>query len=289
MDVLLTGANGTVGEAIISQLGDREDYDFTCLDITENPNRETVVADITDYDAIRPHFDDHDAVIHLAGVPDVNGSWDDVLRNNIVGTYNVIEAAADAEVDQFVFASSIHTVGMYEVDLAPDIYSEEYDLSLSTTTPVRPDSFYGVSKVFGEGLGRLYIESKENPLARLNPVYETPVREYPKQFYSIRIKTVRGSEYDHPYGLAEEGVENGMWERDSQEYEYMVNRLKCTWFSHRDLAQLTEKCLQDDTVDFDIFWGVSGNDGRWVDLSHNQAVLGYEPEDNGAKWDSPPE
>src|SRR5688500_17274800 len=77
MDVLLTGANGTVGEAIMSQLGDRKDYDFTCLDINENPNRETVVADITDYDAIRPHFDDHDAVIHLAGVPDVNGSWDD--------------------------------------------------------------------------------------------------------------------------------------------------------------------------------------------------------------------
>ena len=69
----------------------------------------------------------------------------------------------------------------------------------------------------------------------------------------------------------------------------MADRLKATWLSHRDLGQLVERCLLDDTVEFDIFWGVSGNAGRWVDLEHNREVLGYEPQDNGAEWDSPPE
>ena len=288
MRVLLTGANGTVGTAILSQLGSRDEYEFTRLDKEDDPDHETVVADIGDYDAIKPHFDDHDAVIHLAGVPDVNGSWESVLRNNFIGTYNVLEAAADAEIERFVFASSIHTVGMYEVDFAPEIYDPEYNLELEHTTPVRPDSFYGLSKVFAEGLGRLYVESRENPLSGLNSVYETTVREYPKRFYSVRIKTVRDAEHDHPYGLAEEGVEAGMWERDSEEYQYMASRLKCTWLSHRDLAQLIEKCLHDNTVDFDIFWGVSDNDGRWVDLEHGRDVLGYDPQDNGTDWNSPP-
>ncbi len=289
MEILITGANGTVGGAIISELGDDPEFEFTCLDIEEHPDRETVVADITDYDDIRPHFEGMDAVIHLAALVDLSGSWDDILEANFVGTYNVLEAAADAGVESFVFASSIHTVGMYELDLAPEIYDPEYDLELTHETPVRPDSFYGLSKVFGEGLGRLYVESHESPLGSVHPGFGTNTREYPERFYSLRIKSVRDADYDHPYGLAEEGVEAGLWERDSEEYEYMADRLKATWLSHRDLGQLVERCLLDDTVEFDIFWGVSGNAGRWVDLEHNREVLGYEPQDNGAEWDSPPE
>lgn len=288
MNVLLIGANGTVGEAILSQLGDRSEYEFTCLDVEDHPDRETIVADITDYDDIRPHFDGHDAVIHLAALVDLSGSWDDILRTNIIGTYNVLEATADAEIETFVFASSIHTVGMYELDLAPEIYDPDYDLELDRETPVRPDSFYGLSKVFGEALGRLYVESHESPLGSVHPAFGTNTREYPTRFYSLRIKSVRDAAHDHPYGLAEEGVEAGMWERGSEEYEYMADRLKATWLSHRDLGQLVERCLDDDTVDFDVFWGVSDNDGRWVSLEHGRDVLGYEPQDNGAEWSEPP-
>lgn len=66
MQILITGANGTVGSAILSELGDREEYEFTCLDVEDHPERETVVADITNLDEIRPHFEGQDAVIHLA-------------------------------------------------------------------------------------------------------------------------------------------------------------------------------------------------------------------------------
>lgn len=288
MDILLTGANGTVGEAILSGIGDRPEFTFTCLDVEDHPERETVVADITDYDDIRPHFDGHDAVIHLAALVDLSASWDDILQTNVIGTYNVLEAAADAGIERFVFASSIHTVGMYELDFAPEIYDPAYDLEIDHETPVRPDSFYGMSKVFGEALGRLYVESHESPLGSVHPAFGTNTREYPTRFYSLRIKSVRDAEYDHPYGLAEEGVEAGLWERNSEDYEYMADRLKATWLSHRDLNQLVEACLTDDTVEFDVFWGVSGNDARWVDLDHNREVLGYEPQDNGATWSGPP-
>jgi nucleoside-diphosphate-sugar epimerase len=288
MQILLTGANGTVGEAILSELGDRDDYEFTCLDVEDHPERDTVVADITDYDDIRPHFDGHDAVIHLAASVDLSGSWNDIHRTNVVGTYNVLEAAADAGVEQFLFASSIHTVGMYEIELAPDLYDPDHELQLDHETPVRPDSFYGVAKVFGEALGRLYVESRENPLGEVHPAFETNAWEFPEQFYSLRIKSVRDAAHDHPYGLAEEGVEAGLWERGSDDYEYMADRLKATWLSHRDLGQLIDRCLRDDSVDFDVFWGVSDNDGRWVDLEHDREVLGYEPQDNGAEWTEPP-
>lgn len=289
MRILITGANGTVGSAIIDQLGDRDEYEFTCLDIEDHPDRDTVVADITELDELRGHFEGHDAVIHLAAAVDLSGAWEDILEVNIVGTYNVLQAAAEAGVETFVYASSIHTVGMYEVELAPELYDPAYDLTVSHEDPVCPDSFYGLSKVFGEATGRLFVESQPNPLGEIHPTYVTNTREFPQQFYALRIKTVLGKAYDHPYGLAEMGVDEGWWERDSDEYAYMADRLKCTWLSHRDLGQLVDQCLQDESVDYDVFWGVSDNDGTWVDLSRTKATLGYDPQDNGAEWTAPPE
>lgn len=290
MDVLITGANGTVGTAILDELGDRDEYTFTCLDVEESIHGgyRSVTADISDLDDLRGHVEGHDAVIHLAATVDLSGSWETILQNNIIGTYNVLQAAAEANVEKFLFASSIHTVGMYEIEYSPDIYDPEHDLTVTHETPVRPDSFYGLSKVFGESVGRLFIENESNPLGEYHPTYVTNSRDFPTSFYSLRIKTVLDEEYDNPYGLAEMGVDEGWWDRDSEEYEYMADRLKCTWLSHRDLGQLVDRCLQDDSVEYDVFWGVSGNDGTWVDLTHTEEVLGYEPADNGATWSEPP-
>lgn len=288
MRVLITGANGTVGSAILDELGDDDQYDFTPLDVEPHPDRDTVVADITDRDAIREHVEGHDAVIHLAAAVDLSGSWETILETNMIGTYNVLQAAAEANVERFLFASSIHTVGMYEIERAPEIYDPDDDLVVSHTDPVRPDSFYGLSKVLGEAAGRLFVESQQNPLGELHPTYVTNTRDAPQRFYALRIKTVLDDAYDHPYGLAEMGVDEGWWERGSDEYVYMADRLACTWLSHRDLGQLVDRCLTDNTVTYDVFWGVSDNDGTWVDTTHAREVLGYDPHDNGAEWDAPP-
>lgn len=290
MRVLVTGSNGTVGTALANQLGDREEYDFTYLDKEDHPDRDTVVTDITDYEAVREVIAGHDAVIHLAALVDLSSGWQEILETNVIGTYNVFEAAAHEGISRVIFASSIHTVGMCEIELAPALYTNEFQRPVvHHTDPVRPDSFYGLSKVFGEALGRLFVESNTNPMSEVMSAFETNTRDHPQRFYSLRITSVRDAEHDHPYGLAEEGVEAGMWERGDEEYQFMADRLKCTWLSHRDLAQLVDRCLQDETVNFDIFWACSDNDGRWVDLEHGRSVLGYRPKDNGAEWNEPPE
>ncbi|WP_218644777.1 NAD(P)-dependent oxidoreductase [Natronomonas gomsonensis] len=270
-DVLMTGAFGRVGTAVIEYLSD--EYSFDYLDRNENNDYPSVTADIADLKDIQPAFTGQDAIVHLAADPSTEASWDSVLRNNIVGTYNCLEAARRAEVNSFIFASSNHVVGQYENNLSPELYDQGHGIVLDHTTPPRPDSFYGTSKLFGEYLGRQYVDSFD----------------YPKRFYALRIASVRSPEYDHPYGDAERGVDSGEFDRGSEDYKRAVKRMKATWNSRRDIAQLVECCLSDQSVNFDIFYGVSNNLNRWFDLEHARAILGYWPEDSANDWIEPPE
>src|SRR5215207_246638 len=120
MKVVLTGAAGVIGTAVREHLGSR--YDF--VSITRKPAEFTdVLADIGDFDAIRPAFDGADAVVHLAASISVDSPWEAVLGDNLIGTYNVYEAARQAGLKTIVFASSNHTIGGYELDGAPRIYA----------------------------------------------------------------------------------------------------------------------------------------------------------------------
>ncbi|MFB6102103.1 MAG: NAD-dependent epimerase/dehydratase family protein [Haloplanus sp.] len=278
MDVLVTGAYGRCGTAIIDQLHDDARYDFTYLNRSDRGSDhpyggfDTHIANVTDYEAMRPAFDGQDAVVHLAAFPEVDGDWSDVEGPNVRGMYNALQAAREADVETFVFGSTNHVMGMYEEEYAPELYYGEVELSLDSGDPVRPDSYYGTTKAFGEDLGRQYVE----------------LYDYPKQFYALRIGSVRSSEYDHPYGDAERMVEAGQMERGSDEYDETVARMKATWQSRRDFAHEVECCLHDDDVEYGIFNAVSDNDGRWFSLEEARDRLGYDPADNGAEWDSPP-
>ncbi|WP_254533993.1 NAD-dependent epimerase/dehydratase family protein [Natrinema gelatinilyticum] len=277
MKVLVTGGNGMVGTAIIDNLGDQEEYKFRPLDIESHPDgdRDTVVASVENYDEIRPAFDGVDAVIHLAvyapGIIDEN--WERIRSVNIEGTRNVLRAAQDAEVERVIFASTNHVVGMYEEEYAPDLYELDHDLLLDHTSSDRPDSSYGVSKLFGENDGRFFVENME----------------YPRRFYAIRICSLREPAFDHPYGDAEKAVENGEFERGSDEYEETVRRMKAMWLSRRDCAHLVNCILQDEDTEYAIFSGVSDNDRRWFDIEHARNLVGYAPRDNGESWNAPPE
>jgi nucleoside-diphosphate-sugar epimerase len=66
-------------------------------------------------------------------------------------------------VKTFVFASTNYVVGMYEEEYAPEIYSLDSDIRLDHTVPIRPDSYYGTSKTFGEHLTRYYVENYDYP------------------------------------------------------------------------------------------------------------------------------
>jgi uronate dehydrogenase len=145
--VLVTGAAGRIGHYLrvgLPGLG----WELRLLDrvpIPEEPG--SIVADVTDPAALRAAFADASAVVHLAGVIRTSSSFEEVLSSNIEGTYQVMEAARVAGVRRVIFASSNHANG-FAPRRAP----------VSPGVADRPDSYYGVSKVFGEVLGRFYAD-----------------------------------------------------------------------------------------------------------------------------------
>mgnify|MGYP002366085607 FL=1 len=86
------------------------------------------------------------AIVHFGGIS-VEAAFEPILQANILGVYNLYEAARKFGVKRVVFASSNHVTGFYK-------QSETVTLN----HPARPDSLYGVSKAFGEDLSRMYYD-----------------------------------------------------------------------------------------------------------------------------------
>ena len=144
----MTGAAGGVGEFMRVQLNDR--YQLLLSDIRNisklRPNEHFVAADLSDPDAVLHITEGVEGIIHLGGFA-VEGPWPAIRDANIEGTYNVYEAARQQGVKRVVFASSNHTMGFYQRTETVDHLSVP-----------RPDTRYGVSKVFGEALASLYAD-----------------------------------------------------------------------------------------------------------------------------------
>ena len=124
----------------------------------------TVQADVADLDAIRPAFEGQDVVVHLAA--ELSEDWDRLLATSIVGAYNVYEAAVSAGVQRVVFASSGATIrGWGAVAPYEAIQAGRYK-DVPETWPMithedvpRPQGLYGVTKVWGEALGRHFSDT----------------------------------------------------------------------------------------------------------------------------------
>ena len=146
--VLITGAAGLIGGILTKGLAG---YELYLLDKKEIKAPRSFRVDILNLERLHEVFQGMDVVVHLAADPNEEALWESVLPNNIIGTYNVFEAARVAKVKKIVFASSNHVTGMYERDRKPGEM-------ISVSSPIRPDGLYAVSKAFGEALGRLYAE-----------------------------------------------------------------------------------------------------------------------------------
>jgi len=166
--ILITGAAGQIGTALRSGL--RGCYSLLRLaDIAPlgaiGAGEEHCKVDICDIPAIEETMAGIDCVVHLAGVPE-EAAWEKVLPLNIEGCYNVFEAARRQGIKRVIFASSNHAVGFYR--------RERF---IGTTVVPRPDTRYGVSKVFGEALGRLYADKYGLSVACLRiGTFRTPDR-----------------------------------------------------------------------------------------------------------------
>lgn len=145
--ILITGAAGRIGgylRAGLPQLG----WELRLLDrVAIDGVAGTIVADVRDREQLSKAMIGISAVVHLAGAAHPSSSFVDVLASNIEGTYAVMDAAREEGVGRLVFASSNHASGFSR--LSDEVTPGAGD---------RPDSYYGVSKIFGEALGRLYAD-----------------------------------------------------------------------------------------------------------------------------------
>ena len=197
-------------------------------------------------------------------------TWSEYQKNNIENVKVLFDNAIKLGVKKIIFASTHRVMGMYEVEYAPRIYQKNHNIVIDHLAPARPDSFYAVTKLFGENLGRLLVD------------------EGKCTFQVIRICSVRSKNEDHPFAYAEKGVKQKIWTRKSLKYQQQHNRLRGLWQSRRDFLNMTTLLLQKDLTGFDIFYGISNNTRKWFDIKHAEEELGYKSEDNSESFIKPP-
>ncbi len=235
-NLLITGAAGGVGRVLREGLKDR--YRLRLHDrapLSATAGEEIFVGDVTQLDHMVEVVDGIEAIVHLGGNPNLDAPWDAVLEANIRGTYTVFEAARRSGVKRIVFASTNHVTGFYERE---GVYTRS-DL------PCRPDSLYGVSKAFGEHLGRHYVDR---------------------------------------FGLSVICLRIGTFQPEASVRNRGDDRILSTWLSHRDAVQLIRRSIEAESVTFGIYYGISNNRRAYWDIQNAREDLGYDPEDNAEDY-----
>lgn len=165
--LLITGAAGGLGRAMRGRLSGVAEL-LRLSDIcdlgTAAAHEEIVPCDLADRAAVDALVAGCDGILHLGGVS-VEDTFSKIMNANILGLYNLYEAARAHGQPRILFASSNHTVGFYRQDQAID-----------ASAPMRPDGLYGVSKCFGEALARMYFDKfgQETALVRIGSCMEKP-------------------------------------------------------------------------------------------------------------------
>ena len=260
--ILVTGSDGLIGKLLIDAWRDSSTYEAVGLARKPGPYAD-VIGDIANFDAIRPYFDGVDAVVHMAASSAVGSTWEQVLPSNLIGAYNVFEAARQAGVEQVVFASSNHAIGTNETENQSELWEIDDPRIWDETAEIRPDSLYGVSKAYGEALARYYVD------------------HHGMRAFCLRIGGVRDpQDPSHPRNLWKPEFD------DDPQKRLQRKRARAVWLSERDCVQLVERCL-DSPERWFLGYGISDNPRKFWDIEHAKQVLGYAPQDSAPREIAP--
>lgn len=232
--VLVTGAAGRIGSYFAEHAKDR--YELRLM--IQEPGQaekirdygDVVMAELLDLDAMKRVCQGMDTVLHLAANPGPSATWRQLLDANIIGAYHTMVAAVAAGCRRLIFASSIHAVSGYPSDV-----------QVKTNEPVNPGDLYGVSKCFGEALGR-YMAEQEG-----------------LSVIAIRIGAFQ------PIEAARE--------------EHAINMMDA-FVSQRDLFQLFCRCIDVENIRWAVLHGLSDNRFKRLDISDARELVGYDPQDD---------
>ena len=232
--VLVTGAAGRIGSYFAQQTHQKYELRLMARDRDEDSSAiqnfgEVVFCDLAELTKLEQLCEGVDTVLHLAGNPSPAQTWDSVVRNNITGTYNLMVAAKAAGCRRVIYASSIHAVSGYPKGI-----------QVKTNEPVNPGDLYGVSKCFGEALGRYMAEQE---------------------------------------GLSVIALRIGAFQPESTAEKPDVGMMDA-WVSQRDLCQLIERCIDVENLKWAVFHGLSGNTFNRLDISDARELVGYDPQDD---------
>ena len=239
--VVFTGGSGKAGKHALQVLLDHG-YQVLNLDTKPlgNPKARTLVTDITDsgqvFNALTSYTGLHefdpdlrakpiDAVVHFAAIPRIMITPDNELyRINVMGTYNIIEAAVKLGIRKIIVASSETTYGVVFADTPrePEYFplDEEYD--------VNPMDSYALSKVINEQTARAFAQ-------RTNA-----------DIYALRIGNVIEP---HEYALFPK------WFKDPG----FRKKIAWSYIDARDLGELCHRCIETDGLGFQVFNASSGD------------------------------
>ena len=150
--LVLTGAAGRLGSYLREPLSKLADV-LISTDIVDDigklySSEAYHAADLSKLDEILAVTEGADMIVHFGAIGD-EAPFDEILSANIVGAYNVWEAAYQNKVRRVVYASSVHAVGMHD-----------RTTGIGLDAAHKPDTYYGLAKCFAEDLASLYWDKR---------------------------------------------------------------------------------------------------------------------------------
>ena len=167
MKVLVTGNQGMIGSVIQATLK-TEGFEVIGFDLANGD-------DIRNLDSVRDAVSGCDFIVHLAALLGYSDETaEDIMDTNLLGTWHVLLAAAEARVKRIIFFSSVDVLGIFKGERTPDY------LPLDDNHPCYPKTTYGISKYLAEEMCRLFTNSSGISTICFRPpgVFDEEVYEY---------------------------------------------------------------------------------------------------------------